>query len=150
MFAEYGNWIITKDADPLARLMYERHYSCYQYKDGRKRTGGFIGVGEKLVLVTQNYDALFVWLHNTAPRFDNQVGVQCSVFRNEGGLLSSNLILQAEELAKSRWKQNARFFTYVNPTKIKSSNPGACFKHANWRQCGQSAKGLLIFEKFLI
>ncbi len=40
--------------------LYERHYSCYNYKDKRKRKL-FVGPGEKVVLRTKGADALFVW-----------------------------------------------------------------------------------------
>ncbi len=73
-------------------------------------------------------------------------GVCCAVFRNESPVLSSELIREAEQLAWARWP-HARLYTYVNPRKIKSVNPGFCFKRANWRECGHTAGGLVILEK---
>jgi hypothetical protein len=36
---------------------------------------------------------------------------------------------------------------YVDPSQVRSSNPGCCFKLAGWRQCGTTKeRGLLIFE----
>jgi hypothetical protein len=35
----------------------------------------------------------------------------------------------------------------VNPEKIRSVNPGCCFKKAGWKQCGITKGGILIFEK---
>jgi hypothetical protein len=38
-------------------------------------------------------------------------------------------------------------YTYVNGRKVKSANPGYCFKRAGWRTCGKTAGGLIILEK---
>ena len=54
-----GNWYQVRDGNPLALAMYERHYSCYKYADGRGRKL-FCGPGQKMVLLTINNDALFV------------------------------------------------------------------------------------------
>jgi hypothetical protein len=71
----------------------------------------------------------------------------CSIFRNEGPLRSSDLILEAEQLAWRRWP-GQRLFTYVWPAKVKSVNPGYCFKMAGWQQCGRNKDGrLIILEK---
>ena len=67
--------------------------------------------------------------------------------RNEGQRLSSELILEAEALAWSKWP-GERFYTYVDPRKIKSKNPGFCFLKAGWRKCGiTKVNKLLILEK---
>jgi len=42
------------------------------------------------------------------------------------------IILEAEKLAAEKWGPN-RAFTYVDPAKIRSPNPGFCFKVAGWR-----------------
>lgn len=98
-----------------------------------------------MVLVTSNFDALFIWR-----KFINaagEKGINCAVFRNEGKLLSSLLILEAEGLASQRWP-GERFYTYVKPAGIKSTNPGYCFLMAGWQKCGISKKRkLVILEK---
>ena len=98
-----------------------------------------------MVLITQQCDALFIWRKFIS--LDHQEGVNCAVFRNESKLLSSELILQAEELARMRWPTE-RFYTYVNGAKIRSSNPGYCFIKAGWRKCGLTKGGLIVLEKF--
>ena len=101
-----------------------------------------------MTLITATGDALFVWLKNRVERYDKQVGVNCTVFRNEGPVLSSDLILEAEELAWQRWP-GERLFTYVWDAKIESVNPGYCFKKARWTACGRNKDGrLTILEKF--
>lgn len=135
-------WMIARDGDPRARALYERHYSCRKYKDGR-RPKRFAGPGEKLVLLTPEADALLVWRKFRS--MDNQCGVSCAVFRNESRYLSSELIRQAMMLAWQRWP-GERLYTYVNPKMIESVNPGFCFKVAGWRFCGLTKKGLHILE----
>ena len=98
-----------------------------------------------MVLLTADCMALFVWRKFIDK--SGQRGVNCAVFRNEGPHLSSTLIREAERLAAGRWP-GERLYTYVNPRRVKSENPGYCFKAAGWRVCGRTAeRGLLILEK---
>jgi len=100
-----------------------------------------------MVLLSQCGRALFVWLRNTVERYDGQTGVNCTVFRNEGAGLSSELIQEADELAWQRWP-GLRHFTYVDDAKIRSSNPGYCFLQAGWRRAGRNMDGrLTILER---
>jgi hypothetical protein len=142
-----GYWIGIHDGDYRAFDIFKRHYS-YRYRTGMTRGNKlFVGQGEKMVLLTQTCDALFAWQRNTTPRLDTQEGICCTIFRNEGKILSSVLIREAMELAWSRWG-NRRLFTYVQPSKIKSINPGYCFKMAGWKDAGWSKGGKLILEAF--
>jgi hypothetical protein len=144
MFPEMGHWFAVKDGDPAAKALFDRHYSKHHYKDGRNPKL-FCGPGYKMVLMTSTSDALFVW--RLFQSGDNQEGINCMVFRNESQYLSSTLILEAEELAYQRWP-GQRFYTYVAADKVKSVNPGFCFKRAGWRVCGETkVNKLLIFEK---
>lgn len=137
------DWFLTKDGDESCLAMYERHYSAYQYKDGRVRAL-FAGPGEKIVLRTRAADAFFVWR-----RFidgSGQAGINCAVFRNESGIRSSDLIRQADAIADYVWPCR-RHYTYVHPGKVRSSNPGFCFIVAGWRKCGSTKGGLQILER---
>jgi hypothetical protein len=138
-----NHWIGVKDGDDRARAIFNRHYSRHFYKDGRKPLE-FVGPGEKMVLLTQRCDALFVWRKFIDA--SGQRGVNCSVFRNESKLLSSLLIYEAEQMARNRWP-GERLYTYVNSEKIRSTNPGCCFIKAGWRRCGLTKGGLVILEK---
>lgn len=145
-------WLPARDCDPRAYALYRRHYSHYEYKDNRRQDPSnptrfsFVGPGEKMVLLTTDCRALFVW--RKFINRDGQTGVNCAVFRNEGDELSSRLILEAEQLAWQRWP-GERLYTYVNQGKVKSPNPGYCFKMAGWQPCGfTKSKGLIILEKF--
>lgn len=139
------NLFAISDQNPAAMSMFRRHYSKPKYQDGRRHVGGVMPPGEHLFLMTPDGTAIFGWLRNVVERYDGQTGVCCSVFRNEGPVLSSELISEAMELAWSRWP-GERLWTYVDPGKVRSRNPGYCFQMAGWRRCGESNKGLLIFE----
>jgi hypothetical protein len=140
------HWLGVKDGDNRALALIKRHYTWREYKD-RRPHHLFVGPGEKMVLITQNADALFVWRKYVEIGQSTSKGISCAVFRNEGQELSSNLIREAEQLACERWP-NERLYTYVNPLKIKSHNPGACFIYAGWQRCGKTKGGLLILEKY--
>lgn len=93
-----------------------------------------------MVLLTVTCDALFVWRKFRSD--DGQQGVNCAIFRNEGSVLSSELIKEACDLAWQRWP-GERLYTYIADAKIRSVNPGACFKFAGWRVCGRNKDGRL-------
>jgi hypothetical protein len=140
-----GYWIPVSDGDARARAIFHRHYSYKPYADGR-RPLLFVGPGEKMVLLTYQCNALFVWRKFRS--MDNQPGVNCAVFRNESTIKSSTLILEAMELAWQRWP-GERLYTYVNPAKIQSQNPGYCFKVVGWKKCGDTAVNKLHILEFL-
>jgi hypothetical protein len=143
--AREPDWYLSKDGDLSLLEMYERHYSCYHYADGRKRTQ-FVGPGQNIVLRTGDADAMFVWRKFIDD--SGQQGVNCAVFRNEAPqrYLSSELIRQADAVADHCWP-GERHYTYVNPKGVRSRNPGYCFVAAGWRKCGVTKGGLWIYEK---
>ena len=139
-------WFQIRDGDPRARSLFNRHYSAHHCKDGRKPLK-VLGPGEYVLLMTSDSRAIFGWIHNTIDRMDGQVGVNCSVFRNEGPGLSSELILAAEEFVAWKWPDVPRLFTYVDAAKVASPNPGYCFKVAGWQTVGKSKSGKVLLEK---
>ena len=146
-----GHWLSIKDGDPRASYLFKRHYSCRKRKDGRRNQPQYrnrhliMGPGQKMVLLTADGNALFGWRKFQSK--DNQEGVNCAIFRNESEILSSTLILEAEQLAWRRWP-GQRLYTYVNPGAIRGTNPGYCFMMAGWRPAGRTKKrNYLIFEK---
>jgi len=140
------DWYLTKDGDQSCLALYERHYSCRKYQDGRKR-GQFVGPGENIVLRTGEADAIFVWRKFID---DGELGggINCAVFRNEAPqrYRSSNLIEQADAIADHCWP-GERHYTYVNPEAVRSRNPGFCFMATGWRRCGMTKGGLLVLER---
>lgn len=133
--------IVTTHFDQECRLLADRHYS--------RRTVGakqFLYSGKKIVLRDAAGEVLFAWIFPDASmRMDGQTGYNCAIFRNESKRQSSDIILEAEQIAFERWGPN-RLYTYVDPSKIKSTNPGYCFKQAGWKfvKVSQSGKHLLV------
>ena len=138
-------WWLTKDGDLDCLEMYEQHYSAYRYADGRKRRL-FVGPGEKVVLRTRGADAVFVWRDFIDD--SGQDGVNCAVFRNESPHQSSGLIRQADAIADRLWPDR-RHYTYVDPDKVSSTNPGFCFIAAGWQRCGMTKSGLIVLERVM-
>jgi len=131
----FGNTVVTLDGDPECRELADRHYS-------RKTHGAalFMGPGRKIVLRDPAGTWLFAWRMSLL-REDGQTGWECSIFRNESDRLSSEIILECEEYV------TGRKFTYINAKKIRSVNPGCCFKKAGWKKIGRSKGGLILLVK---
>lgn len=139
------HWYQCRPTDQKALHLFLRHYSCRTWRT--RQANRFVGPGESLVLLTYHADALFVWRHERYRR-DAQHGICCSVFRNESPLLSSLLIAEAMAIAWERWGAQ-RLFTFVDPRRVRSVNPGCCFKCAGWSCCGTTARhGLIILEAY--
>jgi hypothetical protein len=139
-----GTWVEVRDGNPTAAALFDRHYSRNRKAVGDPRVAG---PGEKMLLLTPCARALFVWRRfiSKDPSASN-ADVNCAVFRNEGAGLSSDLIRAAMAAAWRRWP-GARLYTYVNPRRVRSSNPGYCFLMAGWRRCGVTkTRRLLVLE----
>lgn len=134
--------IKTTHFDEEMSQLADRHYS--------RRTPGarqFCYSGRKLVLRDALAQVLFVWMFpDPKLRMDNQTGYNCAIFRNESSRKSSEIILEAEQMAFQKWGLN-RLYTFVDPRKIKSVNPGYCFKIAGWKHEGFTKGGKVILAK---
>ena len=143
-------WWVTKDGDRACLALYEKHYSAYRYRDGRVRRL-FCGPGDKFVLRTFDGSAFFVWRKFKDDCLDTrtglpQAGINCAAFRNEGTTRSAELVRQADAIADCCWPDR-RHYTYVDAAKIRSTNPGYCFRVAGWRRCGTTKGGLIVLER---
>lgn len=135
-------WRRVKKFDPRACWLADRHYS-------RRKIGSpqFMPPGQTIVLLSLDGLAVFGWWrpHPDAglEAMNGLNGWTCTIFRNESPILSSDLILDAEraipELGYDVGPDG--LLTYVWDSKIRSSNPGYCFKRAGWRRAGRSADG---------
>lgn len=141
--ADPGPWMIATKFDATGAALADRHYS--------RRTPGspqFMPPDQTLVLVGRHVDAVFGWWRpdpsSGIVAMNGLDGWTCTIFRYEregGGELASQLILAAE----TQLRESARgcgpdgMLTYVWDKRIRSSNPGACFKFAGWRVRGRSA-----------
>lgn len=137
-------WLQVWDGNMTAAALYDRHYSRNPRCKGDPRVAG---PGRKLVLLTPCARALLVWRDFQSKDPTAKPGdINCAIFRNEGAGLSSDLLRAAMALAWARWP-GRRLYTYVNPRRVRSTNPGCCFKRAGWRVCGVTkTRRLLILE----
>lgn len=152
------NWYPVLDGDARAFDLMSRHYSFHIYQDRRRSDATYrnrhliVGPGEKLVLLLADCRALFVW--KKFKDASGQTGVNCAVFRNESDILSSALILEAEQLAWTKWP-GERLYTYVDQNKVRTgkpatgkANPGKCYIKAGWTRLEAVTKsGKVILEK---
>jgi hypothetical protein len=126
-------WELTHKADKRGAALADRHYS--------RRTVGspqFMPPGDTIVLVTPDGLAVWGWWR-PHPRsgivaMNGLDGWTCSIFRNEGPHLSSDLVLAAETalVESGRGCGPDGMLTYVWDKRVRSTNPGACYKHAGW------------------
>lgn len=135
------SWLLAHKYHPAGVALADRHYS-------RRKVGSpqFMPPGQTLVLVTKRGDAVFGWWRpapGSGVRSMNGLdGWTCTIFRNESEMLSSELILEAEaELARRYDCGPDGLITYVFDARVKSQNPGYCFKEAGWVVTGRSADG---------
>lgn len=140
-------WALTNRADPAVARMADDHYS-------RKAKGSrqFHPPGQSVVLYVPGPEwpfraaASWVWWRPMpwkAHRYDPYDGWwNCSLFCNEGAGLSSVLITAAIPWALAAWGLPTHGFdTYVWPEKVRSPNPGFCYKVAGWQTGGWSKDG---------
>lgn len=138
-----GRLIRTTHFDWDMSRLADRHYS--------RRTVGarqFAYSGRKLVLRNAEGSVLWVWMYpDPAMRMDGQTGYNCAIFRNESSRLSSEIILEAEQHAIQKWGLD-RMYTYVDPKRVRSSNPGYCYLMAGWHHHGYSKTGKRLLVKY--
>lgn len=143
LLAFTDNLLVTTHFDPEMAMLADRHYS--------RRTVGarqFLYSGRKIVIRNAEGTILFGWLFpDEDKRMDGQTGYNCAIFRNESGRRSSDVILECEQIAIDRWGGPGRMYTYVDPRKIQSCNPGYCFKMAGWEFERISAGGKHLLVK---
>lgn len=44
------------------------------------------------------------------------------------------------------WPRYLGMITFIDPRKVRSTNPGCCYRKAGFRRVGRTAKGLLTFQ----
>jgi hypothetical protein len=134
-------WLAVPKFTPAAARLADDHYS--------RRTVGspqFMPPGQTLVLLTPDADAVFGWWRpdpsSGIVAMNKLDGWTCTIFRNTGPQLSSTLILAAEAELLTRYDCGPDgLLTYVWDAKVRSANPGYCFKVAGWHAIGRSADG---------
>jgi hypothetical protein len=140
-------WLLTNKGDQQCRILADRHYS--------RQTPGhpaFTRPGYNMVLWLEGPkgQATWVWFRpkwesgiKGTMRKDGLFAIECTLFRNESGLLSSDLIIAAESalLTWERamdvpWPDGA--ITGINCTatqrrRSKHVPPGYCYLMAGWK-----------------
>jgi hypothetical protein len=119
----------------------DRHYS-------RRKVGSpqFMPPGQTFILATEARDAVFGWWRpHPASGLNSMNGLDgwtCTIFRNESAALSSDLILAAEKAVLGSFDIGPDgLLTYIWDARVRSTNPGYCFKVAGWKVAGRSADG---------
>lgn len=140
------NWHLSHRADPRVVPLADRHYN-------RQHIGSpqFVPPGRCIVLVTEAIDAFWVTSYPFAEYVKHAwAGAWiCSAFRNEGQVLSSDLICEA--LAVTRWVYGEPpalgMVTFVDTTKTRHKrDPGRCFRRAGFVPCGYTKGGLFALQ----
>ena len=140
-------WTVSHRADPLSRVIADRHYN--RQKIG---TPQFVPPGRCLVLRAETGTGVALWVtswpyaeftkHAWGGAWVN------SCFRNENAGLSSDLIRQAVSATISKWPiPDLGMITFVNVDKVrKKRDPGRCYLRAGFRRVGETKGGLLAFQ----
>jgi hypothetical protein len=138
LFAEARSWRRCGKFDRGAALIASRHYSRRNPDSPQ-----FMPPGQTVCLTARH--AVFGWWRPAPAHFSSARnglnGWTCTIFRNEGSARSSDLILAAElqlvEHAPDCGPDG--MITYVWDRRVRSVNPGYCFKMAGWEVTGRSA-----------
>lgn len=140
------HWHISNRADPRAAALADRHYN-------RQKIGAaqFVPPGRCLVLLTEDASALWVtsWPFAEYVKHAWAGAWMCSIFRNEGAILSSELIKSA--VAATCWyygdAPDLGFVTFVDADKTRRKrDPGRCYRKAGWSHVGYTAGGLIALQ----
>lgn len=138
-------WRLSWRSDPRAVALFDRHYSR-----GTVGAPNVAGPGRPLVLLTDDSRALWVSLlqRPEAQKHRWPGAWACTVFRNEGAGLSSELIHDAVAATRAAWGDPPPLglLTFVDAQKTsdrraRTSMPGECFLRAGFIADGMTAGG---------
>lgn len=132
MLPEVEGWTRVNKFDPRSAALADRHYS-------RRKIGSpqFMPPGQTVILYRPG--AVFGWWRpdpaSGIRAMNGLDGWTCTIFRNETRWLASVLIVEAErELVEAAGGCGPDgLLSYVWSAKVRSKNPGCCFKKAGWR-----------------
>ena len=140
------NWTMSHRFDPRAVPLADRHYS-------RRKVGSpqFVPPGRCLVLLSKDADALWVssWPFAEYVRHAWAGALVCSLFRNEGPILSSQLIREAVAATRWYWPElpELGMITFVDAGKVRHKrDPGRCYLRAGFRRVGETKGGLVALQ----
>lgn len=137
-------WTLSHRADPLARVIADRHYN--RQKPG---TPQFVPPGRCLVLRAEAAAWVTSWpfaeyvKHRWAGAWVN------SLFRREDGPVASEMIRAAVAATRWRWPEvpPLGMVTFVDRRKVRGKRtPGYCYLMAGFEADGETKGGLLAFR----
>lgn len=150
-------WRITDKGDPRARYLVDHGVDdSAHYSRQTRGAAQWTRNGENIVLLS--VDELAVWAtHRPSPgkavRPDGRDAWECTLFRNCGTVLSSELIREAAAVTFALWTGGLGdplpidgLITYVKPSAIRSPNPGYCYKRAGWTKAPPARDGKPCFR----
>lgn len=136
-------WRPSDRYDPAAVALADRHYN--RQKPG---TPQFIAPGTHLALIAADKTALWVtrW-----PKYSQHAwrgAWENTLFRKEGSGLASEMIRHAVAHTRAKWPRVPALgmVTFVNASKVRSTNPGYCYLMAGFRHVGFTKGGLHVFQ----
>ena len=142
-----GLWSLVSQCDPRLCRMFHDHYSCKNRRSRRVSAGP--GRVNCLMHGMNSFGAAAIWVWAFQKLGPLAGYAYCMAFRRVGGAQASALVLAAEEWVPAELRP-ITMVTFVDDSKVRSANPGFCFKAAGWRLVGRSAaRGYLRLEKEL-
>lgn len=139
-------WTMSHRADVEALPLADRHYN-------RQKIGSpqFVPPGRCIVLKSHCRRALWVTSYPFAQYVQHAwPGAWInSLFRNEGGGLSSELIVEAVAATLNIWPAvpEMGMVTFVDAAKTRHKrDPGRCYRRAGFRHVGFTKGGLYAFQ----
>lgn len=141
-------WRVSHRFDPIGARIADRHYS-------RQTIGSpqFVGSGSDVVLLAPTEgEATALWVTKWQKFVRTEWWVNawvCSLFRNEGAGLSSELVTEATAATRAGWGDPPEngFVTFVNADRTRRKrDPGRCFRKAGWKEVGLTGGGLIVLR----
>lgn len=137
-------WCLSWRADPVVSAFADRHYS-------RKTPGATQFAPPGRIVVLRTLTAAWVSLWPKAEYVDHgwPGAWLCTLFRNEGPSLSSDLIRWAVAATRAEWPEAPAegMVTFIDPKKTRHKrDPGRCFRKAGFREVGRTKGGLVALQ----
>ena len=132
------HWELSYRSDPLALALADRHYSRQSVGSNNMMPPGrcIVLVGDQCVWGSSLQKYV---MHEWAG------AIVCTIFRNEGQILSSVLILEAVAITSWKWQiPEQGMITFVNKSKVIGKRDfGYCFLKAGFNKIGHTKSGLV-------
>lgn len=140
------HWELSNRFDKEALPLADRHYN-------RQKIGSpqFVPPGRCVVLLSKNRDAFWVtsWPFKEYVKHAWGGAWICSAFRNEGPILSSELITEAVAITRGIWLTvpELGMVTFVDTTKVRKKRDwGRCYRKSGFKECGFTKGGLVALQ----